>query len=1059
MGERSKYQRLTRENLYTCRNFLMWSNESNLCWLNASMAIIAHNPTVYRLVKQYPDSQVSRIVRTYFEAMLVLNDSQCAMSTQERVEFTRAKLLYIQENTLKVLQPKMKYRIGEPDSAFCSLLNLLKINKSIENYFDITYNIVRECKNCGTTLISEHLTKPILTLTKVHSFDPENPVSLCHCPDCKCSGQKLKVVYTSLPSCVIFHFENGAGNGYILPLRFFVKSREYQLAGIMTLEVGEESSLNHFVSWIRYPGCTEERAGSSVESDSETEKDQWLECNDLNPGLVTFSTVMPLIPCKTVYMYIYQACDKNIGAITIEKTVAIKDTSLQTSKKNIECIDISDDEYDTEMSYCKTSESDESSKHERNSKNVKTDSSNPQENSFNITSFKSILTSQKIIEEKSEHSETISKHFSDGETRFENAACESKHDLLNILKLAASSPQEQCLNEKDMKHFKTSKPHIELQNVNEENESSRFKDCNQSSTVDKKEKLKSECAKIFKDASVKSQHRKKSGNEFSHVFKESSHEDRSNKTISSTKTMANSGSEKYLISSFNKRDNKYFGLKDKSPKIFKDANLDTKSNSTDNKIRDLHNELSSSEKLRNFQELNQKSNDKVNMEKQSNVNSSEVNVKQDSQRNVPKNTKSNHQEKIDDNKAQISAVKISGFKCEVAKSEIRESSKHSTDVKKMGISSLENTVKSRKSNKVASPQKKVENLVNLHLESAEKESTQKTSCRVKNSENVIDDPKLMLIKSDVKGNTSDDDALNRLIKEKVSGSIPVEKVRKVPNSYLKSNEKEHTQNKTYQALHSKVKRDEEVHDSRLLLIKKKAQDNALVEDTQNVPINRKKGNKVNSPQRLLQKQHFEIEKGNYACISNHSKMSDTVKMSKVDLNVSSSDKNDYINNQNKLVSRNNSRTSNNSDNKLLKSRDTSDEHKKNMTTYKKVRFESTTFVKTLPKNDSLMNNPQAKKLDTSLFSHTSPKRKYETDKEENISLKSNLLKKEPKIRKLNDKNSPATDPLKNALVNNHICAKSECNYTGRERPINDIIDIVADSVFIQHLKLYSKKHK
>lgn len=331
--------------------FLMFENKSNNCWLDASMALVAHNKTLKIMAGCNPASKLYEIINKYAEAITILNDNANPI-IELRIKATKEKLLSLQNHTLEYLQPVLKCQNGEPDSAFCALLNLIYENKFIKESLSITWLWRKKCLKCNTSKLTQS-SKPIVTLSKVNYFMPDCPTSVYMC-SCK-TEQEMKLIYKELPPCLFFHFENGAGKGESPPFFFVIQDRKYQLTEIITLEKGEESSVNHFITWIRDP-----------------KSNKWLECNDLNSDIVSFISETPLIDLSDVYMYVYESFDK-IGKMSIEISADYAQEQ-DFGNTNVEIIDLSDESEDAKPAVVSPSE--------KNAENYKESAANDALDSF-----------------------------------------------------------------------------------------------------------------------------------------------------------------------------------------------------------------------------------------------------------------------------------------------------------------------------------------------------------------------------------------------------------------------------------------------------------------------------------------------------------------------------------------------------------------------------------------------------------------------------------------------------------------------------------------------------
>ncbi|GIY25205.1 SUMO-specific isopeptidase USPL1 [Caerostris darwini] len=307
------------------RSYINWENVTNLCWLDSSMSLVVHNQTLCRTAKK-DGTQIAGIIKHFEQAISLVNDFYSEDCIEKRIKEARSLLRTIQISTLNYLKPILKCSEGEPDSAFCSLLNLISQDEQLKNLFTVEYSWIRKCETCTTPIVRNYK-KTIITLSRVRSFFPCSPISLCTCPVCKSPDQIVHLEYITLPQCFIFHFENGAGKGEFqtTAMDFEIKNRKYRLSGLITLDHSKDAAMNHFVTWIR---------------DKDTEC--WLECNDLNSDVVIFDPKPLVIDLTKIYIFMYEALDDK-GTIRNK----ILDTNSIVTAENawdIPLIDISEED-------------------------------------------------------------------------------------------------------------------------------------------------------------------------------------------------------------------------------------------------------------------------------------------------------------------------------------------------------------------------------------------------------------------------------------------------------------------------------------------------------------------------------------------------------------------------------------------------------------------------------------------------------------------------------------------------------------------------------------------
>ncbi|GBM92160.1 hypothetical protein AVEN_246036-1 [Araneus ventricosus] len=139
----------------------------------------------------------------------------------------------------------------------------------------------------------------------------------------------MVIKYKTLPQCLIFHFENGAGEGELDSLDFELNDRKYKLSGLIKLERSRDLTVSHFVTWVR-----------------DIATDSWLECNDLNSDILSFSVVPPLINLKDLYIVMYEALDDKgtISNVSEDTDNTFKMDSDDTSSSDFPIIELSDEE-------------------------------------------------------------------------------------------------------------------------------------------------------------------------------------------------------------------------------------------------------------------------------------------------------------------------------------------------------------------------------------------------------------------------------------------------------------------------------------------------------------------------------------------------------------------------------------------------------------------------------------------------------------------------------------------------------------------------------------------
>ncbi|GIX68487.1 SUMO-specific isopeptidase USPL1 [Caerostris darwini] len=196
------------------RWFPMWRTNLNSCWLDSAMILLAHNGTLWNKIKKDPKSSlIANIICNYKIAIRILNSAESIQVAD--INKVHQLLDSARKNVFDYLKVKIGCVEGIPDSAFCALLNILKQNKEIENVFMIKFDQIIHCQVCGLTRVAE-TEKTIISFPKIKHFNPYGVVKLIKCPACTTPYHELRFIYKTLPRCLIFHFENGAGSGVLV---------------------------------------------------------------------------------------------------------------------------------------------------------------------------------------------------------------------------------------------------------------------------------------------------------------------------------------------------------------------------------------------------------------------------------------------------------------------------------------------------------------------------------------------------------------------------------------------------------------------------------------------------------------------------------------------------------------------------------------------------------------------------------------------------------------------------------------------------------------------------
>ncbi|GFR12034.1 hypothetical protein TNCT_348361 [Trichonephila clavata] len=154
------------------------------------MSLLVHNKTLCHSIPKDSSTQTAKILMSYEKAISIFNDHSSDKSIEERLQNAKDILKSIQESVLEYLKPFLKCDDGKPDSAFCSLLNLISKDQEVKKKFNVRYAWHLICKKCLFSTVRNY-EKPIITFNEVKHFIPNSPVSLWKCPKCDAPNKKF----------------------------------------------------------------------------------------------------------------------------------------------------------------------------------------------------------------------------------------------------------------------------------------------------------------------------------------------------------------------------------------------------------------------------------------------------------------------------------------------------------------------------------------------------------------------------------------------------------------------------------------------------------------------------------------------------------------------------------------------------------------------------------------------------------------------------------------------------------------------------------------------------
>lgn len=121
-----------KENYF--EKYLNFENSENLCWLHATVALIVHSKIFKTYSEDFQECKINQInnrqkckidqIVSYNEAVDKFNKCNSELTDCKEL------LNKIVANATEYLKPVMKFKKGETESAFCALLNFIKLDSS-----------------------------------------------------------------------------------------------------------------------------------------------------------------------------------------------------------------------------------------------------------------------------------------------------------------------------------------------------------------------------------------------------------------------------------------------------------------------------------------------------------------------------------------------------------------------------------------------------------------------------------------------------------------------------------------------------------------------------------------------------------------------------------------------------------------------------------------------------------------------------------------------------------------------------------------------------------------
>ncbi|XP_060682110.1 SUMO-specific isopeptidase USPL1 [Hemiscyllium ocellatum] len=276
--------------------FLQWKNKSALCWLDCVLIALVHLKLLRKLMPNLGTEMESPFKKLYTEydqaCTLVSNcQSHCKGNglwkippeTLGRIELT---LSNVRESLFQLLRPKLKCKLGVPDSPVFAFPQLLRQDPYVEALFMQSYIWSFECMKCGYKY-EERCRKTLITFTNIVSdWHPLNAVHKATCNNCQDKDQKRKMLLDCVSSIYMLHFVEGLPHADLDSYRFDFQGNSYRICTIIQYL----QTVKHFVTWIQnYDGS-------------------WLECDDLKGSTSCRHSVLN-VPAHEIHIVIWEKTD------------------------------------------------------------------------------------------------------------------------------------------------------------------------------------------------------------------------------------------------------------------------------------------------------------------------------------------------------------------------------------------------------------------------------------------------------------------------------------------------------------------------------------------------------------------------------------------------------------------------------------------------------------------------------------------------------------------------------------------------------------------------------
>ncbi|XP_062870899.1 SUMO-specific isopeptidase USPL1 [Trichomycterus rosablanca] len=246
------------------RPHLFWRNTNNLCWLNSLLVALVHfrafRKSSYENVGLADD--IPNIMRNF---CVRFNQSCANLRTKEQLcqgnivrvpsgvlQKTEQDMEALRDSVLQLLQPKLKYELGQQETPVFALPLLLDSDNWAYSLLQHTGQWEFKCTKCGYNL-NTSVEKTVTTFTEiVADWHPLRAVHRTQCNNCLCKKQRRKLVLQRLSSVLALHFVEGLPRRDVSRYSFDFEGTHYNIKTIIQYNKQHK----HFATWIHQPDGT-----------------------------------------------------------------------------------------------------------------------------------------------------------------------------------------------------------------------------------------------------------------------------------------------------------------------------------------------------------------------------------------------------------------------------------------------------------------------------------------------------------------------------------------------------------------------------------------------------------------------------------------------------------------------------------------------------------------------------------------------------------------------------------------------------------------------------------